>query len=377
MMAQVLAPNQSDSSGRSIDHKQESGATRTPVQPPSRGGAVGSIPGDRTIDHKQESGATNSPEPIQPPPSGDAMGLPFGIGAFALVLGTVLLVVGAKRRDGTLKAVGTVSVLAGLLSHASLIGELKIGDLVRMENPKVDLSANSRASSAIAAERLLVLSGFEPAAAALPQMAERIRRSVCQPLETHAVAGGKGIIVIIGGTDRVPLSPRAQRRFESNFGLAEARANAARKQILTCESQPTAVLLWGAGPQEFLDQPAARGRDSGSPTDRRIDIWAVWQSSERSVPKANVKPGIWPPRVDGLLIFGTIVGLAMASCYALEKRGSIFTLALAFFCVLAAVYAFLQGAWPFILVEGFWSWAAWKRWCDVREPTARMYRASN
>ena len=39
-----------------------------------------------------------------------------------------------------------------------------------------------------------------------------------------------------------------------------------------------------------------------------------------------------------------------------------FVLAFAGSCVLASAYGFLQGAWPFGLVEGIWSLVALRRW---------------
>jgi hypothetical protein len=52
----------------------------------------------------------------------------------------------------------------------------------------------------------------------------------------------------------------------------------------------------------------------------------------------------------------------MLVTYALEKRSHWFILAFAGACVLASVYGFLQGAWPFGLVEAVWSVIALNRW---------------
>ena len=52
----------------------------------------------------------------------------------------------------------------------------------------------------------------------------------------------------------------------------------------------------------------------------------------------------------------------MLVCYALEDRNSLFVLAFAGACALGSVYGFLQGAWPFGLVEGVWSLVALRRW---------------
>jgi hypothetical protein len=66
--------------------------------------------------------------------------------------------------------------------------------------------------------------------------------------------------------------------------------------------------------------------------------------------------------VTPLSLFGLFAVGGMVACYALERRHSIFILAFAISCVLASVYGFLQGAWPFGLVEALWSVIAARRW---------------
>lgn len=63
-----------------------------------------------------------------------------------------------------------------------------------------------------------------------------------------------------------------------------------------------------------------------------------------------------------LSLFGLFAVAVMVVCYALEKRHSIFILAFAASCVLGSVYGFLQGAWPFGLVEAVWCAIAVRRW---------------
>ena len=48
--------------------------------------------------------------------------------------------------------------------------------------------------------------------------------------------------------------------------------------------------------------------------------------------------------------------------YALEDRNPGYILAFAAACALASVYGFLQGAWPFGVVEAIWAAVALKRW---------------
>ena len=63
-----------------------------------------------------------------------------------------------------------------------------------------------------------------------------------------------------------------------------------------------------------------------------------------------------------LSAFGLLAVTAMLAFYALEDRGPAFILAFAAACALASVYGFLQGAWPFGLVEGVWAMVAVQRW---------------
>jgi len=63
-----------------------------------------------------------------------------------------------------------------------------------------------------------------------------------------------------------------------------------------------------------------------------------------------------------LSAFGLFAVTAMMVTYALESKSVWFTLGFAFACVLGSVYGFLQGAWPFGLVEAVWSVVAARRW---------------
>jgi hypothetical protein len=67
-------------------------------------------------------------------------------------------------------------------------------------------------------------------------------------------------------------------------------------------------------------------------------------------------------KMDKLTIFGLFAVAAMLVTYALEKRSHWFILGFAGSCVLGSVYGFLQGAWPFGLVEAIWSLVAVRRW---------------
>ena len=63
-----------------------------------------------------------------------------------------------------------------------------------------------------------------------------------------------------------------------------------------------------------------------------------------------------------LTLFGLIAVTAMLVCYALEERSHWFVLGFAVACALGSVYGFLQGAWPFGVVEAVWCGVAARRW---------------
>jgi hypothetical protein len=66
--------------------------------------------------------------------------------------------------------------------------------------------------------------------------------------------------------------------------------------------------------------------------------------------------------MDALDLFGLFAVTAMLVCYALEDRDRLFILAFAAACALGSVYGFLQGAWPFGIVEAIWAVVALRRW---------------
>jgi hypothetical protein len=70
--------------------------------------------------------------------------------------------------------------------------------------------------------------------------------------------------------------------------------------------------------------------------------------------------------MDALTIFGVLAVTAMLVTYALEWRSAWFVLAFAGACLAGSAYGFLQGAWPFGVVEAIWSAVALRRWWTRR-----------
>jgi hypothetical protein len=66
--------------------------------------------------------------------------------------------------------------------------------------------------------------------------------------------------------------------------------------------------------------------------------------------------------MDALTAFGLFAVTAMLVFYAVEDRSPWCVLGFAGACVLASAYGFLQGAWPFGIVEAVWAGVAARRW---------------
>jgi hypothetical protein len=75
---------------------------------------------------------------------------------------------------------------------------------------------------------------------------------------------------------------------------------------------------------------------------------------------------------DRLTIFGLFAVGLMLFTYAMEDRSPWYVAGFAVACVMGSVYGFLQGAWPFGLVEAIWSVVAMNRWRRLRAGGARV-----
>jgi hypothetical protein len=64
--------------------------------------------------------------------------------------------------------------------------------------------------------------------------------------------------------------------------------------------------------------------------------------------------------------FGLVAVTATLIFYALEDRSPAYTLAFGGGCLASAVYGFLQGAWPFGVIEIAWTIVAVHRWSQRR-----------
>jgi hypothetical protein len=66
--------------------------------------------------------------------------------------------------------------------------------------------------------------------------------------------------------------------------------------------------------------------------------------------------------MDALTLFGLFAVTAMLVFYTLEDRSPWCIAGFAAACALGSAYGFLQGAWPFGVVEAIWAGVAVRRW---------------
>ncbi len=68
--------------------------------------------------------------------------------------------------------------------------------------------------------------------------------------------------------------------------------------------------------------------------------------------------------------FGLTTVTLMLVFYTLEDRTNVYVLAFAGACVLGSGYGFVQGAWPFGIIEGVWAFVAVRRWKKLERSIA-------
>ena len=104
---------------------------------------------------------------------------------------------------------------------------------------------------------------------------------------------------------------------------------------------------------------------------RYVSILAEISIDVKRTSKIGLLYSVFCALMTPLTIFGLFAVTAMLAFYALEKKGSWYILAFAGSCLLGSAYGFLQGAWPFGLVEAVWAVVAARLWWSVRSSHKR------
>jgi hypothetical protein len=78
--------------------------------------------------------------------------------------------------------------------------------------------------------------------------------------------------------------------------------------------------------------------------------------------------------MDLLTLFGLVAVSLMLLFYTLEPRSYWYVLGFSVACAMGSAYGFLQGAWPFGLVEAIWTLVAFRRWWRKWSQRSRFVR---
>jgi hypothetical protein len=225
-------------------------------------------------------------------------------GALFIVVGLViwLLAKDSAAAKGTGAALMTVGTLS--LGGAALVKELKIDSVFRLSDVTLLKVVRQQLESLgpVGPERLGEIRGFklgspsevdERYAAAVAPMINGIAEKWVQQRR----AGKNGVLLIVGATDRVRLNTSNQGRFETNVGLARARAEYVRSRVVEAAKALSAphvpeesqILVLVSGPRQTPERarPVSSEADDGFADDRRVDVWALWSTSRDSRPAAK------------------------------------------------------------------------------------------
>ncbi len=217
-----------------------------------------------------------SSQPIQAPPATaatSAMLVPLVVTTGLIVAAGFLLLLYGKGR--AVRTVGAVTLLGGLTGH--LIHEVKIDNLLKVDGPKIQAEIHTELNKLVPSgpEHLGSVEDFDPGRSNVKPIWRETINGVCTTWKTHG--GGKGgLLLVVGATDRVPLSPSSLRQYESNFGLARARAEAVMGEIAECGVPIPEMLALVSGPKNTPESVGRQTPPSDFPKDRRVDIWGLW-----------------------------------------------------------------------------------------------------
>lgn len=225
-----------------------------------------------------------SAEPVREapnPPLTMALAL-LGGASIAIVAGALLIGWG---RGWPAKWAGVALVASGFTANGIVFKDAKFGDLFRFDTRidkvalELEIDRKLKALSEFGPEQLGVVDDFESGRADVrPHMGETIR-AVCDKWRAHGDRGQHGLLLVIGSTDRVRLSPTSATQYESNVGLARARAEQVKARLLDCSIPTGQMVTMVSGPRytpasgEVVPSDAAK--------DRSVVVWALWSVPQR------------------------------------------------------------------------------------------------
>jgi hypothetical protein len=236
------------------------------------------------------SGSTGAD--VGSPPSTGTTGFPLLFWLTYLVLaavGGVMIFAGKTKAT----RVGGLALLAtGLLGHVALVKEFKIDKIIGIENllkigdPRLSLVIKREIqASGAKLEYLGDWPDFPIGGASIDLTAGRAKATRDAVISKWRSHRQEGILLVVGSADRLPLRGAYAGQYDANVGLARARAEFIKDQLveLTKNSsypiEKEQVLSLVSGPAQTPDRRHIEEERRGYPGDRRVEIWAFWSSA--------------------------------------------------------------------------------------------------
>lgn len=205
---------------------------------------------------------------------------------WALVWGASLCVIAGALLLGLArglwaKGVGTAMVAAGLFANGSVIREVNVGDLFKVEaridkaSLELEFGKRIQALSEFGPEVLGVVEDFESGQADVRSHMVPALKDICGKWTQHGGRRQRGVLLVIGSTDRVPLTRITSTQYESNVGLARARAERVRERLLECDVPSSQLVTLVSGPRHTPPGNSGASVEDRA-KDRSVAVVALW-----------------------------------------------------------------------------------------------------
>lgn len=186
------------------------------------------------------------------------------------LFGAALAVYGFRTDRAGAKIGGVVAITASLITGSGSFSLFKIDKIENSVDHLFDIKLKNQGG--FSPTHLIRLEGF---CSSKPDLKHDIEVQIGKFCEGRSLKDNSAFLLVVGATDNAPLR---RGRFESNLGLAQARAERVRK-ILTgepCKVRVDHVLAVVSGPRHSETQKDMPTRNAGSEEDRSVDVWAFW-----------------------------------------------------------------------------------------------------
>jgi hypothetical protein len=220
---------------------------------------------------------------------------------FALI-GLGVAIMALASTSGAKTAGAVLAITGSVMGSGAIFKDTKIESIFRLDKGAFEglFKTLINVNGTLGPELIGSFPNFPLGATALDVESQDVHKEMRRVIDQWIAArksGRNGVLMFVGSADRVPLAPQSRRQYEANAGIARARAESVRSQILeqtkelpeTQRVKEEAALVLVSGPRRT---PVVSSKDNqraqaGFPEDRRVDVWAFWNTSSESSPRSS------------------------------------------------------------------------------------------